>query len=236
MSLSPIAQYCIRKLLKQNFENLDSLFLAASNQSGLSDDQIDRLFHQFSSSRTQLQELELLTNLYQQLERNPANSSAIAEIKRRIFQTLGFQNNNVPSAQLPSIVQEGTIEVFRFFHKNQIREGIRFDNTLFAAVYQFELTYRLQAYQMAWTLSEAKIPLVISLSPTRFVIWVNLQCPSSSVLLCQDAQLLETLFKLNLALRKAKSTGKRVAKHLRPDFFGKKIVTVFPKATNTSDH
>ncbi|MGG6265628.1 hypothetical protein ACQ4M3_37650 [Leptolyngbya sp. AN03gr2] len=238
MALSPIAQYCIRKLLKQNFENLDSLFLAAPNPSGLSDDQIDRILQQFAFTNQsfQLQELELLTKLYQQLEPNPANSSAIAEIKRRIFQTLGFQLNAIPSTQLPQVIQESTIEVFRFFHDNQIREGIRFGNTLYAAVYQFDIHYRLQAYQMAWALSEAKVPLVVSLSPARFVIWVNLQSPSYPVLLCQDSRLLRTLLTLNLALRKAKVTGKRATKHLHPDFFGKKVVTVFPKITNSRDH
>jgi len=237
MPLSPIAQYYIRKLLKQNFENLNSLFLAASEQSGLSDDQIDRLLQQFTSTNQsfQLQELELLTKLYQQLESNPANQSAIAEIKRRIFQTLGFQLTAVPS-QIPQIVQESSIEIFRFFHDDKVREGIRFGSTLYAAVYQFDIHHRLQAYQMAWALSEAKIPLVVSLSPTRFVVWVNLQSPSYPVLLRQDSRLLRTLLTLNLALRKAKASGKRAAKRLQPDFFGKKVVTVFPKATNSRDH
>lgn len=238
MALSPIAQYCIRKLLKQNFENLDSLFLSASNLSGLSDPQIDRLLHQFASANQsfQLQELELLTKLYQQLESNPANSSAIAEIKRRILQTLGFQLNAVPSTQLPQIIQESSIEIFRFFHDNQVREGIRFGNALYAAAYQFDIDYRLQAYQMAWALSETKVPLVVSLSPTRFVIWVNLQSPSYLVLLRQDSQLLKTLLTVNLALRRAKVTAKRAAKPLQPNLFDKKVVTVFPKATNSRDH
>ncbi|BAU14167.1 hypothetical protein LEP3755_47120 [Leptolyngbya sp. NIES-3755] len=238
MPLSPIAQYCIRKLLKQNFENLDALFLAASNPSGPSDDQIDRLLYQFVSTNQsfQLQELELLTKLYQQLESSPTNSSAIAEIKRRIFQTLGFQLNAVPSTQLPQMIQESSIHIFRFFHDNKVREGIRFGNTLYAAVYQFDVNHRLHTYQMAWALSEAKVPLVVSLSPTRLVVWVNLQSPSCSVLLRQDSRLLRTLLTLNLALRKAKLTGKRAAKHLQPDFFGKKVVTVFPKATKSRDH
>lgn len=238
MPLSPIAQYCIRKLLRQNFENLDSLFLAASTHSGLSDDTLDQILHHFAATHQsfQLQELELLTKLYQQLERNPANATAIAEIKRRIFQTLGFQLNSIQSTNLPTVLQESAIDSFRFFHENQVREGLHHNNTLYAAVYQFDVTHRLQAYQIAWALSEAKVSLVVTLSPTRFVIWINLQSPSYPVLIRQDSRLLKTIVRLNLALRKTKAAGKRLSNHLQPDFFGKKVVTVFPKARNSRDH
>lgn len=225
MSLSPIAQYCIRKLLRQNFESLDSLFLAASNPAGLSDDTLDRILHNFTSDNPslQLQELELLTKLYQQLEPNPANQSAIAEIKRRIFQTLGFQLNSIQSTNLPRLLQESAISVFRFFYNNQVREGLHYDSTLYAAVCQFDVAYRLQAYQIAWALSEAKVPLVVTLSPARFVIWINLQSPSYPVLIQQNSRLLKTVIQINLVLRKAKAVKKRSSKYLQPDFFGKQL-------------
>lgn len=183
MSLSPIAQYCIRKLLRQNFETLDCPFLAAPNPSGISDDAIDCILHQFASGKgSLLEELELLTKLYQQLEANAANDTAIAEIKRRIFQTLG-QLNAIQSTQQPIVLQESAIAIFRFFHQNQVREGLNYSNTLYAAVYQFDISDRLQAYQMAWALSQAKVSSIVTLSSTRFVIWINLQSPSYPVLI-----------------------------------------------------
>ncbi|MBW4439944.1 MAG: hypothetical protein KME10_01645 [Plectolyngbya sp. WJT66-NPBG17] len=234
MSLSPIAQYCIRKLLRQNFDNLDHLFLSGSNRCNLSDENIDLILYKISSAsenyHLQLQELELLSKLYYQLERSPSNDVTIAEIKRRIFQTLGFQINAMLHTQLPPVLHESAIEIFRFFHQEQVREGMRYANTLYAAAYQFDLTYRLQAYQMAWALSEAKVPLVVSLSSARFVIWIKLQSPTYPVLSRQDTGLVKTILSINLALRKGKAVSKRLSKHLQPDLVGKKTITIFPKS------
>lgn len=208
MPLSPIAQYYIRKLLRQNLEHIDYLFASASSYSNLTDDNLDRivqsLFLKTGNRSAQVQELELLTKLYQQLEQNPANATAIAEIKRRIFQTLGFQFKHIPSKQRPPILRESAIDKFSFFFQNRVQEGMRYANTLYAAAYQFDSKCRLQAYQTAWILSEARIPIVVTISPTQCVIWINLQSRSCSILIRQDTSFLKTLSSVNLALRKGK--------------------------------
>ncbi|MEP0915748.1 hypothetical protein NC981_02890 [Leptolyngbya sp. DQ-M1] len=94
---------------------------------------------------------------------------------------------------------------------------MRYANTLYGAAYQFDLRYRLQAHQMAWVLAEAKIPIVVTLSATRFVIWINLQSPSYGVLVRQDVSLLKTLSLVSLALRKGKP------KQLEPNSFKQKL-------------
>ncbi len=237
MSLSPIAQYCIRKLLRQNLEHLDRLFVPVSKHANLSDAALDRILQtsSFASGRPnlQLQELELLTKLYQQLERNPSNQVAIAEIKRRIFQTLGFQLNAKLPTQLPLVIDEPTIDLFRFYHQDQVREGMRYANDLYAAAYQFNSRYRLQAYQLAWALYAAKVPLVVSLSPQRIVIWINLQSPTYLVLIRQATQLLKTVLSLNLALQKGKTASKSSS---ILNLVGKEVVTVSPKSTDSRDH
>lgn len=220
MSLSPIAQYHIRKLLRQNLEYLDRSFVSTSNCFNLSDDKLDRIVQKLplaSGNRSlKIQELELLTKLYQQLEQNPANATALMEIKRRIFQTLGFEIKNTTPSQYPLILRESAIDKF-FFFQDQIREGMRYADALYGAAYQFDLRCRLQAYQMAWVLAEAKIPLVVTLSPSRFVIWINLQSPSYRVLARQDVSLLKTLSLVSLALRKGKP------KQLELNFFKQKL-------------
>ncbi|MBD1844905.1 hypothetical protein H6F89_16180 [Cyanobacteria bacterium FACHB-63] len=209
MSLSPIAQYHIRKLLRQNLEYLDRSFVSTSNCFNLSDDKLDRIVQKLplaspENRSLKIQELELLTKLYRQLEQNPANATALIEIKRRIFQTLGFEIRSTAPNQYPPILRESAINKFFFFFQDQLREGMRYADALYGAAYQFDLRCRLQAYQMAWVLAEAKIPLVVTLSPTRFVIWLNLQSPSYSVLARQDVSLLKTLSLVSLALRKGK--------------------------------
>lgn len=218
MSLSPIAQYCVRKLLRQSLETLDRLFLPNSNQPSLNDNGIDQILYKLSFTSgnypLQLQELELLAKLYQQLERNPSNNIAIAEIQRRIFHILGFQINAMLHTLLPPVLHESAIAIFRFFHQDQIREGMRHANNLYAAAYQFDLAHRLQAYQMAWVLSESSVPLVVSLSPTRLVIWINLQSPTYAVLVRYDTRLLKIVLSLNLALQKGKAVSKHLSKRL----------------------
>lgn len=208
MSLSPIAQYYIRKLLRQSFEHIDHLFASTLSHSNLTDDNFGRIVQNLplgtENRSARIQELEVLTKLYQQLEQSPTNATAIAEIKRRIFQTLGLEITSTTPKQPPPILRESTIDKFSFFFQDGIREGMQYANNLYAAAYQFNPMYRLQAYQIAWLLSEAKIPLIVTLSPTRFVIWINLQSHSYRVLIQQDASLLRTLVLVNLALRKGK--------------------------------
>ncbi|MBD2081944.1 hypothetical protein [Leptolyngbya sp. FACHB-17] len=85
MSLSPIAQYHIRKFLRQNLEYLDRSLVSTSNCFNLSDDNLDRIVQNLplapGNRSLRIQELELLTKLYQQLEQNPANATALIEIK-----------------------------------------------------------------------------------------------------------------------------------------------------------
>lgn len=247
MLLSPIAQYCIRKLLKQSIEKLDYLFIHNPKYSVLREERFDRMLNNLSLvpefHSLKIQELELLISFYQQIERTPANETALIEVKRRILQIIGFQANAVLPAQLSFVVQESRIERFRFFHQNQVKEGMRYENALFAAVYQFELTYRLQAYQIAWVLSEAKVPLIVSLSPNQLVIWVSLQSPAYSVLIRQDAKLLKTILSLNSVLRKAKAIdGHRSFKSLSNDStlrsqqLAKKMAMTLPKSANSRDY
>ncbi len=220
MPLSPIAQYCIRKLLRQTIENLNSLFLSDTLHSNLSDHSIDLILNHLSLASApkcfKTAELELLTKFYQQIEQNQADAEMLAEIKRRILQTLGFQVSAMLPNRLPPIVQESSIEKFCFFHHDRVQEGMRYENALFAAVYQFNSAYRLQAYQIAWVLSEAKVPLLLSLSPTRFVVWVNLQSPTYVVLSRRDAKLLKTVLSLNSALRKWQAITSKHPKSLSP--------------------
>ncbi|HTL89410.1 MAG TPA: hypothetical protein VL134_08405 [Leptolyngbya sp.] len=206
MPLSPIAQYCIRKLIKQNIEKLNDLFVPTSNHSSLNEKSLDRILNHLTLApacyKLKIEELELLASFYQKLEQSPANESASDEIKRRIFQMLGFQSKTVLPSELSFVVQESLIQKFRFFYQGEIQDGMRHENQWFGAVHQFDSTYRLQAYQIAWVLSEAKVPLLLSRSRDRLVIWVNLQSLTYSVLIHQNAELLKTVLLLNSTLRR----------------------------------
>ena len=241
---SPIAHYYIRKLLKQSIANLDHLFVTDEDHAGLSDESLDRILHDLflTSERCNLrvQELERLANFYQQLERTPGSEVALIEVKRRILKIMGFQADIVFSAQFPFMVEESKLRTFRFFHQNQIQDGMCYENELYAAVHCFDLTHRLKAYQIAWVLSEAKVPMILSLSTHRLIIWINLQSPTYLVLVRQDAGLLKIVLLLSSALRKGKvivSSEKRLKiNYSTPSQpLHKKIVTEPPKTIANAD-
>lgn len=219
MPLSPLAQYCIRNLLRQSTDNLAQLFIPNSSVSGLSEINLDRALYQLSfepkSHGTEVVELELLIKLYQQYENTPANATSLIEIKRRICQVLGFQTSTILFSKLPPIIEINSIEQFCFFYQRQTRKGIRYNNGLFGAVKSFTLSNRLHAYQTAWALSEAKVSIVLTLAPAEFIIWVNLQSPVYSILLQQDTTMLRTLLVLTSAFSKCKLSQEKQSSKLQ---------------------
>jgi hypothetical protein len=208
MPLSPIAQYCVRKLIRQSTDNLAHFFMPHSSHAGLSEVSINQILYKLSfsskSKGLEIVELELLIKLYQQFESTNADAKNLIEIKRRIFQLLGFQLSTALPIEFPSIVEIEAVNPFCFYYEGQIQKGIRHKNELFGAVKAFALRQRLQAYQITWLLSEAKVPIVLTLDAAEFVLWVNVQSPTYRVLLHQDEQLLETLVHLTSIVRKGK--------------------------------
>ncbi|WNZ46677.1 hypothetical protein Q2T42_02345 [Leptolyngbya boryana CZ1] len=208
MPLSPLAHYCIRKLLRQSAEDLSQLFVHNPNAAGLSEMSLDKLLSHWScqlkSDSAESVELELLIKLYQQFEKSSAHSENLIEIKRRILQIFGFQISPILPIKFPTMVELSSTQPFAFFYKGRIQRGIRYQNALFGAVKTFPLAYRLQAYQTAWALSAAKVPIVLTFSRSELVIWINLQSPTYAVLVHQNLAVFSIVLTLNSALHKRK--------------------------------
>ena len=218
MPLSPFAQYHIRKLLRQDIETLTNLLVSESGSHRLSDSEIEKILNNIyldsSQAGARIEELELLTNLYQELEANKSDESTLTEIKRRIFQVLNFQSSsNLPKDLLP-VIQEKLAPSFNFYHNGKIRKGIHHQHEFFGEVRRFHAIHRLQAYQFAWALLEHQVPLIITASAQSFVIWVNIQSPTYSTLLSHDATFLRMLLSLHLVLRKGKHMLKKPLKKI----------------------
>lgn len=204
MPLSPLAQYCIRKLVRQSVDSVDRIAPSEPGQA-MTEEELDKILNSIrlepNPSKLKLEELELLTKLYQDLEKNGSDKANLAEVKRRIFKILRFEANVLP-AQLPLIVPEKSINLFRFFYDGRVQEGIRYNSQMYGELHKFDSSYRLQAYQLAWALTQRHVPLVLSVSPTRCVVWVSLQSPTYGVLIRQNTTVLKTVVSLNSLLRK----------------------------------
>ncbi len=179
-----------------------------SNHAGLSEVSLNQILYKLSlgsqSRGLEIVEIELLIKLYQQFESANADPRNLEEVKRRIFQILGFQPSSTLPIALPSIIDMDAVNPFCFFYNGEIQKGISYKDEFFGAVKTFTLSHRLQTYQLTWALSEAKVPIVLTLDRSEFILWVNVQSPAYPVLLNQQTNLLETLLYLASVLRRGK--------------------------------
>ncbi|NDJ16607.1 hypothetical protein [Myxacorys almedinensis] len=207
MPLSPLAKYSVRKLVRQNLNDLSKIFGTDASYQILNvdlDKIINHIYLDDAEISIKVNELEALTKIYADLEKNGSDEADFSEIKRRIFNILGFREHRCFPSQLPIIVQETMTSMFYFYYENEVRKGIRYQGELYGAVYKFDVTNRLETYQIAWAFSEQNIPLVVTVSGQGHTLWINLRSLAYSVLLHQDMMLLKLVLPLHSALRKCK--------------------------------
>jgi hypothetical protein len=111
------------------------------------------------------------------------------EIEQQILELVGVKLHSAPS---PSIVQEQTDSLFRFFLEGKIREGIRHVNELYGLVQDAEAEYEPGAEQLIGSLSEQAIPFILTQSASRYRIWISLRSPSYLALLDRQKNSLPT--------------------------------------------
>jgi hypothetical protein len=157
-----------------------------------------------TTATTKVVELELLTKLHQDLEKSKNDEANLVEIKRRIFQILGFHANLALPAKLPLVLQEASLSIFRFYREGSIRSGMRYEHELYGEIRRFDSTHRLQAYQFAWAMLEYQVPLLMTVAPSYYTIWVSLRSPSYRILLRHDAAFLRMILLLHSTLYKGK--------------------------------
>jgi hypothetical protein len=200
--LSPLTQYYLRKLLSQDSEpHLESDSLSSTSYNVIETIQAKLL--QASSVR----ELEVLVQHYQNIETQLTyHNENLMEVKRRIFRVLGLRLNTLTSSSIPTVVQESAGSVFLFLQQGKLREGARFDEEVYGLVKQFNLVQRQQAYQVAWALTEQKVPFILTASEVRYGVWVCLRSPTYSVLINQGLGILDRVVSLQSVLNGFKET------------------------------
>jgi hypothetical protein len=200
--LSPVTQYYLRKLLNQG--------LAASLQpdaSGFSSPKVLEIIQNKLLQTSSVKELEILVNHYQNIETQlTQHQENLAEVKRRIFRVLGLRLNSLVSATIPTVVQESGGALFRFLQQGKLREGARFEGEVYGLIKQFTLVQRQQAYQVAWALTEQKVPFILTASEARYGIWVCLRSPTYTVLINQGLGILDRVVSLQSVLDSFKET------------------------------
>jgi hypothetical protein len=200
--LSPLTQYYLRKLLNQGIEPHASGDAPSANTQKVIEIIQNKLL-QTSSVR----ELEILVHHYQNIETQLTyHHENLTEVKRRIFRILGLRLNALASSNIPTVVPESAGSLFRFLQQGKLREGARFEEEVYGLIKPFNLVQRQQAYQVAWALTEQKVPFILTASETRYGVWVCLRSPTYSVLLNQGLGILDRVVSLQSVLNGFKET------------------------------
>jgi hypothetical protein len=195
--ISPITQYYLRKLLNQGL-GADTLGFASSKVL----EGIQSKLLQASSAR----ELEILVNHYQNIESQlTQHQENLTEVKRRILAVLGLRLHSI-SSTVPTLVQESAVMSFRFLQQGKLLEGSRFEGEVYGLIKQFNLVQRQQSYQVAWALTEQKVPFILTASEIRYGIWVCLRSPTYTVLINQGLGILDRVVSLQSILNSFKET------------------------------
>jgi|GEM_PF-409869 len=208
MHLSPFAQYYTRKLLRQNVDrashslskdSFDSVLIKLNLNHVLSD-----LYQTKLELTTKIWELEALTQICQELEKNHYEQENLAEVKKRIFDLLGFKAGVAFPSKLPTILQEKPLSPFRVYGADTISEAVTYEGEIYGLVKQLDLSHRLQVYQLVGALSAKDIPLLLTTSSSRLAIWIHLRSPSYSVLRDQERILSSVVMSLHSRLHRFK--------------------------------
>lgn len=77
------------------------------------------------------------------------------------------------------LISDNLVTLFKFWADGKIQDGMRHGNELFRQVSVFQTKQRQQAFDLAWSLSQEALPLVITASPYNYTVWVSLRSPES---------------------------------------------------------
>lgn len=208
MQLSPFTQYYVRKILRQNLDRLR--YFSNEGERLLNELDLNQVLGNLYPKEAEISakqwELEALTQISQELEKNHGDPDNLVEIKRRILDILGFKIERATPSKLPVIVPEKLAHPFCFYREEKILEGVNHEGDFYGLVKEFDVSRRLQVYQLAWALSEKNVPLIVTTSQNRIGIWIRLRSPAYLVWLHQGAFLPGVVLSLHSTLYRFKET------------------------------
>ncbi len=96
-------------------------------------------------------------------------------LKPRLMALAGAQLDAAFLAMVPDVIEEEETETISLSVDSQRLQGVRYQGEVYRLVEQFEPCHRLQAFCLGHTLSEQLTAHLITRSPARFAVWVNVQ-------------------------------------------------------------
>jgi len=198
MYLSPSANYSIRRMLQEHVQTVgasQSLKLHVSESVNLNQLLLSLYPRRFEVV-TKIRRLELLAELYRQM----VGHEERAELRRRIFQILGFRIGIDEDVLLPPIVSDSKVVKFNFYAKGLVQTGIRFQGQLYGNVEQMERCEGQKLYQLAAAISEQNVSCVVTVSSETCGLWVVFRSPVYQVVLSRGMGCIWKVLSLHSAL------------------------------------
>lgn len=185
MHLSPSANYEIRRMLKEHVASVSVIQARALrvSESVNINTLLMKLYPRKFEVVLRVQKLELLAELYRQVSGSRSlQTSAQAELRRRIFQILGIRFG-VSEVEIPLIVAQADVGVVPFFAAGEVREAMVYRQRFYGKIDQARVGDCFQLYQLALVLAEKGLPCVMTTSPQFYGLWVGLRSPVYGVFL-----------------------------------------------------
>ncbi len=206
-SVSPFTQYFVRKLLRRYVSQARSLTTYFKVADPAQADcakvlrSICRSEHQYQNL---LYELESLIAAHSQLESSqakysPATANAeLLKIETQIQHLLALRLASRLPPQLPRLLLESSGQSFQFCLGQRLQTGICYHDHFYGLLQRWPIESRLQAYCLAWTLSQKAVTCIITRSAQDYAVWISLKSSVAQVLLLRG-QTIDSplLFKLN---------------------------------------
>jgi hypothetical protein len=103
------------------------------------------------------------------------DSACLAHLKRKIIALAGAQLDSAFLAMAPDVIEEDETEAISLTVDVRSLQGVRYQGEVYRLVDKFLPCHRLQAFCLGHTLNEQRIAHIITRSPARFAVWVNVR-------------------------------------------------------------
>jgi hypothetical protein len=120
---------------------------------------------------------------------------------------LGLRLGITSAAILPTVLPEHLVTHFTFYIQGQVRQGMRKQEKLYGLLKSVEGAQKMQIYQLAWALCEQGLPCILTLSESRYAIWVPLRSPVYKMVLEQGESALDGILRLYRRMSKLKAVA-----------------------------
>lgn len=179
MHLSIYEQYYIRRLLRNYLIRLNYPMSGVAVCRYFQID-LSQILKQLNCSgfRLAVQDLRVLIEFHQTIRENKSHWLDRAEIEQKILWLLGLKFLALVANTPAIIISEASATRFNFVLDGQMHCGIRYSNELYGMCLMFDTEPDILSYRTLFTLTNHRIPFVLTASEQHHAIWVNLRSPA----------------------------------------------------------